>query len=40
MLNSETSTRVATAKGREFRLDIPPSFTYHTPPVPQDSDVA
>lgn len=21
-------------------LDIPPSFTYHTPPVPQDSDVA
>ena len=21
-------------------LDIPPSFTYHTQPVPQDSDVA
>ena len=21
-------------------LDIPSTFTYHTPPVPQDSDVA
>lgn len=36
----ETSAYVAKAKGEEFMLDIPPSFTYHTPPVPQDSDVA
>ena len=37
---SETSALVAAVKEREFMLDIPPSFTYHTPPVPQDSDVA
>ncbi len=36
----ETSASVAKAKGEEFVLDNPPSFTYHTPPVPQDSDVA
>lgn len=36
----ETSALVARANGGEFMLDIPPSFTYHTPPVPQDSDVA
>jgi|JI10StandDraft_1071094.scaffolds.fasta_scaffold00767_23 hypothetical protein len=38
--SSETSALAARAKEREFMLDIPPSFTYHTPPVPQDSDVA
>lgn len=37
---SETSALVAVIREREFMLDIPPSFTYHTPPVPQDSDVA
>jgi len=36
----ETAALAAKAKEREFMLDIPPSFTYHTPPVPQDSDVA
>jgi len=40
MHGSETSALVAKGKEREFMLDIPPSFTYHTPPVPQDSDVA
>ena len=37
---TEMSARMARANGGEFMLDIPFSFTYHTPPVPQDSDVA
>jgi hypothetical protein len=36
----ETSALEAMGKEGEFMLDIPLSFTYHTPPVPQDSDVA
>ncbi|WHZ25013.1 MAG: hypothetical protein OJF47_004125 [Nitrospira sp.] len=36
----ETSALVAKARKKEFVLDIPFSFTYHTPPVPQDSGVA
>jgi hypothetical protein len=37
---NETLALAATVTRGEFMLDIPSSFTYHTPPVPQDSDVA
>jgi hypothetical protein len=36
----ETLARKSEDSGGEFMLDIPSTFTYHTPPVPQDSDVA